>query len=264
MTELSIIAVAGYIAAFVLIHPKVVTPCPTSRIFTLLAGFIALAAHGWQLHMWIDTAAGQNLSFFNVTSMVAWIAGLMVCLGALRYPLHNMLLFTTPMAALSIFCASFIAGETLLVLKDNPQALAHILISLAAYSILLVAAIQALLLLYLDRQLHKHRKLSILKLLPPLQTMEQLLFQILWIGFTALVIALATGISFMTDMSQQKVAHHTVLSIIAATVIGGLLFGRHRYGWRGKTAVRWTLIGYGLLLLAYFGSKAVLEMLLGA
>jgi ABC-type uncharacterized transport system permease subunit len=55
----------------------------------------------------------------------------------------------------------------------------------------------------------------------------------------------------------------TVSAAVAWLVFAVLLWGRWKFGWRGRTAIRWTLGGFAFLLLAYFGSKLVLELVLG-
>jgi ABC-type uncharacterized transport system permease subunit len=92
--------------------------------------------------------------------------------------------------------------------------------------------------------------------------MEYLLFQMLTTGIVFLTLSLASGFLFIEDLFAQHLVHKTVLSILAWIIFTGLLIGRSRYGWRGQTAIRWTLIGFALLLLAYFGSKLVLELIL--
>ena len=99
-------------------------------------------------------------------------------------------------------------------------------------------------------------------MLPPLQTMESLMFQMVAIGFTLLTLALVTGFLFLEDIFAQHLVHKTVLSIIAWVVFGILLWGRWRFGWRGRVAIRWTIGGFIFLMLAYFGSKFVLELIL--
>ncbi|MEQ1638294.1 MAG: cytochrome c biogenesis protein CcsA, partial [Methylococcales bacterium] len=95
-----------------------------------------------------------------------------------------------------------------------------------------------------------------------LQTMESLLFQMIGTGMVFLSVSLISGFIFIENLFAQHLVHKTVLSILAWIIFTGLLFGRLRYGWRGKTAVKWTLSGFILLLLAYFGSKLVLELIL--
>lgn len=98
--------------------------------------------------------------------------------------------------------------------------------------------------------------------LPALNTMEQQLFGMLWLGFALLSVGLLTGLVFVDDLLAQHLVHKTTLSVVAWVVFGTLLVGRWRLGWRGQTAVRWTLGGFAALMLAYFGSKFVLELLL--
>src|SRR5690606_34400450 len=109
-----------------------------------------------------------------------------------------------------------------------------------------------------EKQLRHKNAGGLLRKLPPLQTMEKALFQLLNAGFILLTLGLITGFVFVDDFIDQHVAHKTVLSIIAWLVFAGLLWGRMQYGWRSQTAVKWTLSGFGFLLLAYVGSKLVL------
>ena len=101
-----------------------------------------------------------------------------------------------------------------------------------------------------------------MRALPPLDTTEELLFTLLAAGFCLLSLSLMSGFFFLENMFYQHLAHKTVLSCIAWAIFGVLLFGRWRFGWRGKTVVHWTLAGFVLLILAYFGSKLVLEIVL--
>jgi ABC-type uncharacterized transport system permease subunit len=78
-----------------------------------------------------------------------------------------------------------------------------------------------------------------------------------------LTLAILSGFLFLDDLFAQRVVHHTVLAIASWFVYATLLVGRQLLGWRGSTAVRWTLIAFSLLVLGYFGSKFVIEILLG-
>ena len=98
--------------------------------------------------------------------------------------------------------------------------------------------------------------------IPPLTAIESLLFQMIGAGFVLLSITLFSGLLFLKDIFAQHLVHKTVLSFIAWGVFGVLLWGRWRFGWRGRTAIRWTLSGFAFLALAYFGSKLVLELIL--
>jgi ABC-type uncharacterized transport system permease subunit len=92
--------------------------------------------------------------------------------------------------------------------------------------------------------------------------MEDLMFEMIGIGFILLTLALLSGFAFLDDMFAQHLVHKTVLSVVAWLVFGGLLLGRRLWGWRGRKAISWTLTGFGILILAYFGSKLVLELIL--
>jgi ABC-type uncharacterized transport system permease subunit len=115
----------------------------------------------------------------------------------------------------------------------------------------------------IDHFLRRHHLNPLVKSLPPLETLERLLFRLIAMGFILLTVSLGTGLAFVDDLFEQHLAHKTILSIMAWLVFGLLLWGRWQYGWRGRQAVRLTLAGILLLLLAYFGSKLVLETILG-
>jgi len=113
-----------------------------------------------------------------------------------------------------------------------------------------------------DHQLRNKKPGGFVRALPPLQTMETLLFQMIGLGFFLHSLSLITGIIYLDDMFAQHIAHKTILSILAWIIFAILLWGRWRFGWRGSTAIRWTLAGFTVLFLAYVGSKWVLEVIL--
>jgi ABC-type uncharacterized transport system permease subunit len=136
------------------------------------------------------------------------------------------------------------------------------LLSIVAYSVLALALSQALLLSIQNYQL-KHRHIhDILHLLPPLQTMESTLFDLISIGLLLLTIAIGSGFFYLDDIFAQHLIHKTVFAIASWLVLALLLLGRLQWGWRGMVAVKWTLTGFLLLTLAYFGSKFMLEVVL--
>ena len=138
----------------------------------------------------------------------------------------------------------------------------HILISILAYSMLSIAVVQAILLYIQDHQLrHKHPG-GLIHALPPLETMENLLFSMIGLGFVTLTLSLLSGLFYLDDIFAKEHVHKTVLSFGAWLFFGILLWGRFQFGWRGRTAIRWTIIGFILLMLAYFGSKFVHELIL--
>jgi ABC-type uncharacterized transport system permease subunit len=139
----------------------------------------------------------------------------------------------------------------------------HIVFSLLSAGFLTLAAIQAVATAALERMLRQPGQMQRAMRLPPLQTMERLLFQLIFFGFFLLSLTLLSGLLFVHNLFAQHLVHKTVLSFIAWIIFGVLLWGRVRHGWRGRTAIRWALSGYGALILAYFGSKLILEQVLG-
>ena len=140
---------------------------------------------------------------------------------------------------------------------------AHILLSMAAAALLFAAAVTALLLVFLDRRLRTRRIADLPSALPPLDALEKIMFRLIAAGFGLLTLALLTGFIFVTNFFRQNLVQKTALSLIAWVLFGVLLIGRWRFGWRGRSAVRWTLWGFGILAFAYFGVKFVLEDIFG-
>ncbi len=204
---------------------------------------------------------GLNFGFFKVGSFIFWIMNSIVLLSSLKKPLHSLFIFLFPLSALALLTAIG-SGATTEITQVSKSIIAHILLSVFAYSLLIIATLQALLLAYQDHQLkHKHPT-GLVRLLPPLQTMEALFFEILAAGELLLTLAIITGFLFLENMFSQHLVHKTILSIIAWVIYAILLFGHWRQGWRGYAAIRWALGGFSVLMLAYFGSKFVLEILL--
>ena len=139
----------------------------------------------------------------------------------------------------------------------------HAWCALLAYATLAIAALLAIMLWLQERALRRREFHGWLRALPPLVELETLLFRTIAVGFVLLTATLLTGVLFVENLLAQHLIHKTVLSVLSWLAFGGLLLGRWRYGWRGVTAVRWTLAAMALLILAFFGSKFVLELVLG-
>jgi len=232
------------------------------RRLGLLLGFAGLLLHAMMLYQELFTTRGLNLSFFNAVSLAAWTVAGLLLVSALSKPIENLAILALPLAAITVLLDLRFPGSHLLGENSGWALRVHVLTSILAYSLLTLASAQAILLAIQDNHLRRHHPGGFIRALPPLQTMESLLFEMIGLGFVLLSIALLTGFLYLEDMFAQHLVHKTVLSIVAWIAFAILLWGRYRFGWRGRKAIRWTLVGFAMLMLAYFGSKAVIELIL--
>lgn len=204
---------------------------------------------------------GLSSSFFDALSITAFIVVNMCLIAQTRYPLRILFI---PVFLISIICVGMANRVSLHIpiVATSPGMLTHILSSIIAYSLLSIVTLQAMALQMIDYSLRERNDSIWLRQLPPLQTMETLLFQFMTMGWLILTVALVSGGVYVDDFFSQHLAHKTVLSIMSWLLFGLLLLGRHRYGWRGSLAVKWTLTAFFTLVLAYFGTHFVLEIIL--
>ena len=205
---------------------------------------------------------GINFSFFNTASLILLIVVYLLLFATFTKPVIKLGFVLFPFVSVILILGLTIPVKPQILQTQSWQMDLHIVTSIIAFSLLNIAAFQAIFLAIQDWQLRNHRPNQLIQSLPPLQTMESLLFQMIGTGLFFLSISLLSGFIFIEDLFAQHLVHKTVLSIFAWLTFSGLLAGRSRYGWRGNTAIRWTLIGFVSLLLAYFGSKLVLELIL--
>lgn len=221
---------------------------------------IALASQGLSLLWLIRTPQGFALNFNAAASLVMWLTSLLFLLAQLKRPVQSLGLFIIPLTLLSLIIQLLPQPTSTAISLHNGLGF-HVVSSLLAYSMLTLAAFQALLLSIQNYYLHKRQKNIILTSLPPLLDMEELLFNIIKIGVLLLTLGLLSGFIYLHDLFAQHVAHKTVLSIIAWLIFTTLLIGHWHYGWRGRLVVRWTLIGSIILMIGFLGSKFIIEYL---
>lgn len=227
----------------------------------LALAFVAVMLHAWLLAQQLFLEEGLNMGVFNAISLLTWLISSLLIISALARPTENLGIIAFPGTGLAVALEAVTSTEHITSVANTPLEI-HILVSIAAYSLLSIAAVQAVLLTIQDRHLRNKRPGGFIRALPPLQTMETLLFQIIALGFALQSLSLVTGFIFLENMMAQHLAHKTVLSITAWVVFAILLWGRWKFGWRGRTAIRWTLGGFIILALSYIGSKMVLEVIL--
>jgi ABC-type uncharacterized transport system permease subunit len=270
IATLSLLAGAAYLAAAVLIWVRLMRTFTGTRAWwhgRPVLGFLVIAGlvlHGGVLWKTLFLPEGLNLALTGVASLVAFVAVLMLTLASLTRPFENLGIAILPLAAILLQLAWLIPGEPVFLGPTRPAQTAHIIVSLLAYSLLFLAALQSGLLFIQERHLRAHQPGGFIRSLPPMQTMERLMFLMIEVGFFLLTLTLISGVFFSEALFGEPVrfSHHIVLSVAAWIVFGILLIGHWRFGWRGRIAVRWTLGGFILLVLAYFGSKFVIEYLL--
>lgn len=244
-----------------LLQARTGTQHEAQRRKVLAFAVLALVAHLVNVAYTFHTDAGYDFGLFRIATLFSWTIALLVVASSLRKPLDNLFLALFPLAIISILSSLLLPGGT-------PQSdlgggvVLHIVLGIVAFSVITIAAVQSVLVAWLNRELKQKHFSPVLQHLPPLQTLEALLFDLIWAGFFTLMGVILTGFVFMEDMFAQHLAHKTFFTILSTLVFATLLWGRHRLGWRGRTAHRWTLAGFAGLILAYFGAKFVLELLL--
>jgi ABC-type uncharacterized transport system permease subunit len=226
-----------------------------------LAG-AALALHATALAGQIFTAGNLTLGVTEALSVFSWQAAVLLWALCLARPLLPLGVAIFPLAGAGAVSAALWPTSVTAIPLSDWKIQMHVVLSLFSAGFLTLAAAQAVTLAVQDRLVHQGSPHRIVSALPPLQSMEQVLFVLIGLGFFILSLALLSGLVFVNNLLAQHLAHKTVLSLTAWAIFGGLLWGRWRRGWRGRTAIRWTLSGYGVLILAYFGSKLVLEQFL--
>jgi ABC-type uncharacterized transport system permease subunit len=193
---------------------------------------------------------------------MGWVMALMVVAAATVRPLDPLAVVLLPAAAVALLLEVLLPSQRMLPDSVTAGLHIHIVLSIGAYALLAIAAVQAIVLALQHRLLHGRHPAPALRMLPPLQTMERLLIQLLALGFFLLSLSLATGFIFVRDVFAQHLAHKTVFAVLAWLLFGVVLAGRWLRGWRGGRLLGWVLGGFACLALAYFGTKLVLELIL--
>ena len=230
------------------------------RSLGLVATLAALLGHAVFLWPLIATAHGVNFGIVNAASIVGWcIASIVLALNWQR-PLESLAAVILPITGLALGLDLWLPSPSLAEHHLPLGMYLHIALAIIAYSLFAIAATQALLLMFATRQLRHHH--PVMTFLPPLPTMEAVMFQLTAFAFGLLCASLVLGFAFVEDIRAQHLAHKIVFSALAWLVFATLVFGRWRWNWRGRQGVKYVLSGFALLALAFFGTKFVLELIL--
>jgi len=221
-----------------------------------------LAVHGWLLYQGIF-ARELRFGFAQALSVMMFLGVLFYWMESLFYDLEGMQPLVLPLAAVAVPLPALFPGLASAGARAQAATFKlHLALAMVAYSLFVIALLHATLMALVERRLHQ--KGSFFAGLPPLLTLEQLLFRVIGAAFVFLTLTLVTGIFFSETLFGRalRADHKTVFAVLSWGTFGLLLAGRLLYGWRGRTALRWTLSGFVMLLFAYVGSRFVLEVLL--
>lgn len=236
-------------------HGKLVAGLATATLAVLL--------HAYLLYSTLFLGAELALNTPEAASLVGWIIAVISVWATWRRPRF------AGLTGVLVLCVGLAAALTddgsrnFVTAQSGWELAVHIVIAVVAYALIALGAVIALALSALDRRLRGHRPLGVLSKLPSVEALEAAMFQTISAGFALLTLTLFSGFFFVRDLVAQHLSHKVALSCVAWLILGTLLIGHWRLGWRGRLAARWTLGGFVLLGMAYFGSKFVLEIILG-
>lgn len=233
-----------------------------SKRLYFIPWLIALILHILSIHIPLLDGEPLSFSFITLSSYVMWFISLLLFITTVSRKIEALAVIIIPFTILSIILMITIGSDSEKVVNMRSGLGIHILISLLAYSVLMLASFQAILLASQNNHLHNRQNTGFIRTLPSLEDMEHFLFRLITIGVILLSISLISGFYYLDNLFGTNVAHKTILSIISWFIFTALLLGRLKYGWRGKIAVRWTLAGFLVLALAFFGSKFIQEFIL--
>jgi len=253
---LAVLASLLYFYASAIIWQKIQHPTTTDirpKIINII--MVAVLLHGFALSktLWLDSSIFFHIG--NGLSLVAILGSAILLVTHLNKPTETLGIFIYPLAALSTLIPMAIESPIQLPIELG----SHVLISIAAYSIMGIATAQAILYGVQERNFKAKRLTKLMQALPPLQVMESTLLQLVKIGFIFLTFALVSGAFFVENLLEQHLIHKTFFAILAWFVYGTFLFGQAKYGWRGQTAAQFIIWAYFLLILSYIGTTIILE-----
>jgi ABC-type uncharacterized transport system permease subunit len=222
-------------------------------------------ALGWLLHglaLVFDIAgsgAGARFGFAPVLSLTVWMVILVYGIESRMLPLPAVRRVLAGAGCAAVLLAWAFPGEVRLA-SASPWAPLHWVLGVVSYGLFAVAVLHACLLDAAERRMRRQVTGSGTVMGLPLLRLERITFAFVEAGFVVLTLALVLGV---LTASRWRWDHKTVFSLLGWAVFAGLLSGRWVSGWRGRQATRWLYAGAALLLLAYAGSRFVLEVVLG-
>jgi ABC-type uncharacterized transport system permease subunit len=263
-TLLFLICALGYLGLATWYWPGKPGCCRTDWLPRLLP-VLPLGLHLHLLYTGVFGGGGIHLGFSTTLSAVAALTVLTYAAASWRYHLGGLQGFVMVFAGLAVAIEAISPVPQASAHSGLPVFKLHLAMAFAAYSLFTIAALHAVLIALAEKHLHKAVQPTIVAGLPPLLTLEKLLFRMIQAGFLLLTLTLLSGVLFAEEIFGKALPfnHKSVFGVASWLIFAALLLGRRVYGWRGRTAISWTLAGFMSLLLAYVGVKFVLEVVLG-
>ncbi|SFU74327.1 cytochrome C assembly family protein [Xenorhabdus koppenhoeferi] len=260
MLVFSIIALLTYLISLMLIVPGLLRQQNSYQKLALFFAILALFNHSIALKYQVFyVSSGQNLTLLNLGSIVSLLMSIIMTIVAFCGRAWFLLPIVYSFSMINLILTSLMPGEFITHLEGSIELFIHIGLALLGYATLLIAALYALQLGWLDYRLKK-KKLTFTSGMPPLMVIERKMFHITQVGVILLTLTLCTGIMYMDDIFNKENIHKSILSIIAWFVYVILLWGHYHEGWRGKLVIWFNLIGAFILTLAFFGSRLLQEI----
>lgn len=252
------------LSGFVWIHYKKHRDAAYPIKAELLVLSSALLIHGMALLVPVLQDQVLITGFGYSISLIVWLMLMMYCLGSFFYCLRGLQLLLYPCATVGLLLGTLFPGKFIGYQINDVPFMLHIGTSLLAYGLFGIVTLFAVLILLLNRSLHKRKMSALVTFLPPLLSLEKLMFRGMLVGFILLTYSVVSGTFFAKSVFGKPVTftHKTVFGILSWLIYGGLLLKHSMTAWRGKKAAIWTIIGFISLVLAYVGSKFVLEVIL--
>ena len=242
------------------------------RRFITLGTAVGWLLHGAALASIVITPDNLRLGFAVMLSAALWMTVAAYWIENRNLSVDGLRRLVLPIAAIVIVLPAFFPGSEIPLAGKSPWFAWHVALSTLAYGSLTIAAFHAVLMAMQESRLHALPAVAAqrgwfaltIDRLPALLTMERVLFRLISFGFVLLTLTVVSGVFFSEAVFGKpfRLEHKTLFTLLSWLLFGALLAGRQWRGWRGKTALSFTLTGFATLLLAYVGSRFVMEVVL--
>ena len=251
LSTLTFLSSICYVSATFSLILKLMRRITVPKSALIILGGIAVCLHAILLYHWIDQQGGHDLSPWNLCSQMLWLVASLILVTALFKPIENLLLLVFPLTLVSLLAAAGSMNDNTVLTQLSKREMIHVLWSLLAVSAVCATMLQSVLFALQQWLLRRKQIVAVLQVLPPLQTMETFLYQLIWISVVLLSIVIATSLWFFGTLFTLQLWTKSLLVLLSWAVLVGLLIGRYAFGWRDITVVRMTTLGFFSLLIAY-------------